>query len=120
MTEMQLFSERFKLLRLSAGLKQNEIGEKLGVSRGAISFYENGDRVPDIAFLAQASKYFNVSADWFLGLSDAKTKDREIAAVCDYTGLDEETIALFRKLKQNPHWNEVISYILRIAEIMEG
>ena len=45
------FSRLLKELRESKGLKQAELAEKLGVSRGSISFYENGDRVPDIEFL---------------------------------------------------------------------
>lgn len=61
------FSERFKTLRESAGLNQSQLAEKLGVSRGSISYYENGDRIPDIEFLYKTSKFFNVSYDFLLG-----------------------------------------------------
>lgn len=71
MDTRSIFAERFKELRNAAGLKQSEIGERLGVSRGTISFYENCDRVPDIGFIARAAEYFQVSSDWMLGRKGA-------------------------------------------------
>lgn len=86
MSTLSTFAARFKELRESAGLKQSEIGEKLGVSRGAISFYENCDRTPDIEFAAKAAKFFCVSADWLLGLSDYQNTET--------AGLTVESIGL--------------------------
>lgn len=93
MDMMTLFSERLKALREKAGLNQSQLAEKLGVSRGSISFYENGDRIPDIVFLHGVAELFQVSADWLIGLSDTKTVDADLKAVCEYTGLSEEAIS---------------------------
>ena len=88
MPALSTFAARFKELRESAGLKQSEIGEKLGVSRGAISFYENCDRTPDIEFAAKAAKFFHVSTDWLLGLSNYQDTETASLAVEDI-GLSE-------------------------------
>ena len=37
----QIFAKRLRGLRESVGLSQGELAEKLGVSRGSISYYEN-------------------------------------------------------------------------------
>lgn len=63
----QIFAERLRGLREAAGLSQAELGEKLGVSRGSISFYENCERVPDIVFLDRVSVFFGIDHCFLLG-----------------------------------------------------
>lgn len=86
------FSGRLKLLRKERNMQQGELAKELDVSRGSISFYENGDRIPDIEFLSRASAYFGVSADWLLGLSDVRSADLDIKNGCAITGLTEDAI----------------------------
>lgn len=94
MTVMHLFSQHLKELRESAGLNQSQLAEELKVSRGSISFYENMDRVPDVEFLSTAAKFFHVSTDWLLGLSDVRSPDANIQQVCKYTGLSEAAVKI--------------------------
>ena len=64
----EVFADRLKQLREVAGLSQAALAERLGVSRGSISFYENGERIPDIVFLDKVSEFFGgVSLDYLLG-----------------------------------------------------
>lgn len=100
MSALSTFAARFKELRESAGLKQSEIGDKLGVSRGAISFYENCDRTPDIEFATKAAKFFHVSTDWLLGLSNYQ--DTEIANLTvEDIGLSERATNALINLAQS-------------------
>ena len=99
MEVMPLFSKRLKELRESAGLTQTQLADKLDVSRGSISFYENGDRIPDIEFLARVSDEFKVSADWLIGLSSVRSIDLNVKGVCEYTGLSEESLDMVLKYK---------------------
>lgn len=64
------FSSRLKRLREDHGLSQAELADKLNISRGSISFYENNSRVPDIDVLFSLCKYFSVTSDYLIGLSD--------------------------------------------------
>lgn len=64
------FALRLKFLREKHGFSQAELADKIGVSRGSISFYENNSRVPDIDVLGSLCDFFSVSSDYLLGRSD--------------------------------------------------
>lgn len=67
---MSTFQERFLELRLSKELTQPQLAEILGVSKGAISFWENGVNEPKVTYIIRICKFFGVSADYLLGLED--------------------------------------------------
>ena len=72
MSDLSAFSLRLRVLREESGLNQGELAEKIGVSRGSISFYENGSRVPDISVLQKLCNEFGVSADFLIGAKEYK------------------------------------------------
>ena len=53
------FARRLRQLREAAGLTQEQFAKELKVSRGAISYYEKGERTPDIEFLNSLYDYFD-------------------------------------------------------------
>ena len=55
--ESEFFSKKLKELRESKGMSQSALAEALEISRGSISFYENGERVPDILVLCKVSNF---------------------------------------------------------------
>ena len=57
------FDEKLKMLRKESNLTQEELAEKLCVSRQAITKWENGDGLPDIDNLKEISRLFKVSID---------------------------------------------------------
>ena len=65
-----LFKDNLKMLRQEKGIGQVKLAKKLGVSKGIISLWENGLREPNMSSLIQLSKFFNVSIDYLVGLSD--------------------------------------------------
>ena len=54
-------------LRIKMGLSQEELAEKVYVTRQAVSRWETGETVPNIETLKQLSKLFNVSINTLLG-----------------------------------------------------
>ena len=58
--------ERIALARKQAGLSQEQLGEKLGVSRQAVSKWESSQTNPDVAYVAQMCRLLGVSSDWLL------------------------------------------------------
>ena len=54
-------------LRMQKGLSQEELAEKIFVTRQAVSRWENGETVPNIDTLKLLSKFFNVSINTLLG-----------------------------------------------------
>lgn len=67
---MSIFAERIRDLRDKRGRTQDEVGKVVGKSREAVSKYEIGEREPDLTAVATLAKYFNVSADYMLGITD--------------------------------------------------
>lgn len=91
---LPIFTERFRELQ---GERSNtEFADFLGISRQTVGFYCNGDRVPDALTLIKISQKCSVSADWLLGLCNAKTRDAELKKVCEYTGLSEQSVKSIR------------------------
>lgn len=62
--------ERLKELRIERKLTQQQVAEKLNISTRAYSHYEQGDRDPSIEMLKQLCIFFQVTADYLIGLSD--------------------------------------------------
>ena len=59
-------SERLYELRKGAGLSQEQLAERLGVSRQAVSKWETGSAVPESETLVAISTYFDVSLDYLM------------------------------------------------------
>lgn len=57
------FSLNFQLLRKRANLSQEDVAEKLGVSRQAVSKWETGEAVPDTEKLIMIGELFDCSID---------------------------------------------------------
>ena len=60
------FSEKLIRLRKGRGLSQEALAEALGVSRQAVSRWEQGAALPDGGKLLPCARYFGVSVDWLL------------------------------------------------------
>ncbi len=82
-----------------ANLSQQELADKIGVPRGYVTYWENGTRTPHIEDLIKLCKVLNVSSDYILGLNDNSSTNPDIANITRYTGLNEASIAIFRKIK---------------------
>lgn len=61
------FGEKIHILRKNAGLSQEELAEKLDVSRQAISKWERGAGYPETEKIIRMSRLFGVSLDYLLG-----------------------------------------------------
>ena len=64
------FAQVFKNLRIKSGLTQQEMSEKLNISRSSIGMYENGEREPSFELLEVIADYFNVDMNYLLGKSE--------------------------------------------------
>ncbi len=89
-----LIKETIKDLRKSKGFTQEEMAKKLSCNRQKIADWERGKSTPSADDLILLSKLFKVSTDYLLGLSDVPTTDKDLQFVCDYMGLDENTVKM--------------------------
>ena len=65
------FNEKLRELRGRAGLTQEELAERLYVSRTAISKWESGRGYPNIESLKAIAKFFSVTLDELLSADEA-------------------------------------------------
>lgn len=79
------FGEKIKSARKRAGLTQEQLAEKLSVSRQAIAKWEADKGMPDIENLKRLSKLLNVSVDYLL--SDGE--DIDLSVIKEEINLDD-------------------------------
>ena len=75
------FEEKLMTLRKKAGMSQEDLADRLGVSRQAISRWELGSTLPDAPNLLKLSDLFGVSIDYLL--HDDYTGDHDLPPVKD-------------------------------------
>lgn len=83
------FNEKLQKLRKERNLTQEELAEKLFVSRTAISKWESGRGYPSIDSLKVIAKYFHITIDELIGSEevislaeqDKKENDKKYAAL---------------------------------------
>lgn len=83
------FNEKLIGLRKSKGLSQDELGDKLGVSRQTISKWELAQSYPDFQRLVLLSDYFGLSLDALVkdvdvqDVRDKNLSDKQISTIYD-------------------------------------
>ena len=80
-----MLGEKIKSLRVSNGLSQVEMAKIFGVTKQSVSNWENENIMPSIDMLVKIAKFFAVSTDYLLGLSENHALNTE--------GLSESQIA---------------------------
>lgn len=73
-------NEQILHYRKKAGLSQEELAGKIGVSRQAVSKWEVGDTVPELDKLVALAKTFGVTTDELLGLEEPVRKAEQQTA----------------------------------------
>ena len=96
-TEKRPFATNLRVLMKENGTTQRELGEAIGVRPQTISLYCVGQSLPDVEGMAKICKYFNVSSDWLIGVTDVRNADITARAACEYTGLTEEAVEALHK-----------------------
>lgn len=71
---LSLLHNRVKMYRVMHNLNQQELGQKVSVSRQTISLIERGDYNPSITLALKIAKIFNVSVEEIFYLEDMEDK----------------------------------------------
>lgn len=85
-----MFGERVKELRTNQGWTQQELGNRLDVSKQSVSNWENGNIMPSIELLLRMANLFQVSTDYLLG--------NDSSLSIDITDLDTEQRAMVQRM----------------------
>ena len=90
---MSVFMERLQFLMDERGMSDKELREQCGgISKNNITNWRNGTK-PQAAAVHKIAEFFNVSADWLLGIDDVKER---ISSVLTKSAIDEQIEELVR------------------------
>ena len=92
------FPTRLRELLAPKGVTITALADKLEISRQAVSQYQDGSTQPNLQSLAEIAKYFGVSTDWLLGLTDVRTPNMDVRAIANYTHLSDKAIERLNSL----------------------
>ena len=84
------FGETLKRLRLESGYTQQQLADKLCVTKSVVSYYELQERYPSPEILIKLSSIFHVSTDYLLGLEKEET--------VSLAGLEKDDIVIIKKM----------------------
>ena len=70
MFDTMKFGKALSTLRKRADMTQNEVADRLNMSRQAISKYERGESFPDISVLVMIAELFDITLDELIGYGD--------------------------------------------------
>ena len=85
-----MFGETIQKLRKSYGYTQVSLAEKLGVTKQAVSNWENNNILPSIDMLIKIARFFSVSTDFLLEL--------DFRSFIEVDGLTIEEVAHIQQL----------------------
>ena len=81
-----ILAEKILALRTAQGWSQEELAEKLEVSRQSVSKWESAGSIPDLHKILQLAQLFGVSTDYLLGM--------KTSAAVSVEGLTKEDVEM--------------------------
>ncbi len=105
---------RIKELRKKRGLMQQRLASELGITQQMLSKYEKDVTLIKVDVLKKIAKYFNVTTDYLLGVSDVK-RDLQRQMIMNET-LDEyyDLVEVYKEL--DPYDQEMIWSIIQVVK----
>lgn len=106
-----VIGERITNLRKIQGKTQDELANFLHCNRASFTNYEIGKRIPNIDVIVKLSKYFNVSADYLLGITDIEKPPENITEY--QTAILKEIIETYGQVSQENIAIEEMSELIK-------
>lgn len=92
-----IIGTRVKDARMELGITQEQLGDKVGVSKVSICGYEQGTRMPSISILPNLADALNVSVDYLLGRDvDVVSEDKKLSVK-----MRKEDMRIIKEIKKN-------------------
>ena len=68
--DMKIFATRLRDLRIEKNLSQGALAKETGLTQTAITYWESGQRIPNLKAVILLARYFSVSIDYLAGEID--------------------------------------------------
>lgn len=73
-----IFSKKLTSLLNEKGISQEQLAQKIGVSRQTVNYYVNGRTLPTSEVLMRIAEYFNVTVESMLSMPNEKDEDNQM------------------------------------------
>ncbi len=74
----EILAKRLREVRENRRKTQQDMAKMLGISSVGYGGWERGDAEPSISNLVKLCQFFDVSADWLIGLDKAKPEQKPL------------------------------------------
>lgn len=115
---MASISDRIRLLRTESHMTQEEFGRIFGISKPTVSFYEHGKSVPNDQIKTAIARYFGVSVDYLLGVTDSRELTNPTPVAAQRPA--EAAIAGELGSLSDRQLDRLLGYIQALKELPEG
>lgn len=89
-----MLGSRFREVRIARGLTQDDLADRLGISRSGINRYEHEKTEADAIIISRIARELEVSSDYLLGLTD---DPRPPGVVSDLSETERAIVAAVRR-----------------------
>jgi len=107
-----VIGEKIKELRKNSKITQEQLGNAIGVSKMAISYFEKGKKSPGRESLKKIADYFGVTTDYLLGRSEDPELNEEEDKVVSEEG--KNIMSLIESLPEDERkkaWEQLEMYV---------
>lgn len=92
------FAARLKAAMELRGKSQANLAKQANLSAQTISYYINGERLPNTDVLKKIAKALEVSADYLLGIAKYPSADMDIKKMSERLGLSDKALYVLQNL----------------------
>lgn len=119
--QIDITTERLRKVIDKSRQTREKIAEGVDMDTSTITKYYNGDRKLTAEAIKKFAVYFNVSADFLLGLSESPSTDKDLNYFSNLTGISEDVISYLENmnftLKSETYKRFVNDYFIMSGEI---
>lgn len=111
---------RIKELRLEKKLTQQALAKQLGINQTSLSKIESGASMPDAQLLANLSRFFHVTTDYILLLSEERlTADSLLADNMYHLKKYKHLITVYQKMTQKQQ-GDFYNFLCSMLGVSDG
>lgn len=113
--KMTKLADHLKYLRKQQNWTQEDVAQKLNMSRSQISKWETGETLPDLQSLEKLSDLYDVSIDFLIGRRPSKQQLlREVNRLYATDKVDETMLDIIDYLKQHPDMEQALHSLAKL------
>lgn len=102
----ELTATRLREAMANKGMRQQDLADATGISKGNISHYVNGNHIPNNIMALKIAKALDVKPDWIMGIDEA----------AEYTVVEKTALIDTIQHMNDAQKNRLFEYAKRILE----